>query len=87
MPPAICKAYPIAILVHGHCAIDAFLPTPLLYALHHTILAITISCRGQLVGDYVSHLLTLSRLVDFVVQTTEEYVVVSEAGVELIYDV
>jgi len=29
-PPPFCKAYPIAILFHDHCAIYALLPTPLL---------------------------------------------------------
>ena len=46
-PPPTCKAYPIAILLHAHCAIYALPPTPLLYAIHHTILVMAISCKGQ----------------------------------------
>jgi len=45
--PITCKAYPIAILVHGHCAICASPPTPLLYAIHNIILMMAISCKGQ----------------------------------------
>jgi len=45
--PPTRKAYPIAILLHARCAIYAPPPTPLLYAIHHTILVITISCIGQ----------------------------------------
>jgi len=46
-PPSTCKAYPIAILLHDHCAIYALPPTPLSYAIHHTILGMAISCKGQ----------------------------------------
>jgi len=42
-----CKAYPIAILLHDHCAIYAPPATPLLYAIHHTILVMARSCKGQ----------------------------------------
>jgi len=42
-----CKAYPIAILLHDHCAIYAVPSTPLLYAIHHTILVMAILCKGQ----------------------------------------
>jgi len=48
--PTPHSAYPIAILLHGHCAIYALPPTPLLYAIHHTILVMTVSCKGQLGG-------------------------------------
>jgi len=41
------KAYPIAILLHDHCAIYVLPPTPPFYAIHHTILAMAISCEGQ----------------------------------------
>ena len=47
-PSLTCKAYPIAILLHAHCAIYAPQPTPLLYAIHHTILVMAISCKGQI---------------------------------------
>ena len=44
----VCKAYPIAILLHDHCAIEAPPPTPpSLYAIHHTILVMAISWKGQ----------------------------------------
>ena len=46
-PPPTCKAYPIAILLHGHWAIYALLPTPVLYAVNHTILVKAISCKGH----------------------------------------
>ena len=45
--PLTCKAYPIAILLHDHCAIYAPPPTPPFYATHHTILAMAISYTGQ----------------------------------------
>jgi len=48
--PPTCKAYPIAILLHDYCAIYDPSPTPLLYAIHHTILVMTISCKGQDTG-------------------------------------
>jgi len=47
LPPATCSARTIAILLHVYCAIYDAPLTPLLYAIHHTILAITISCKGQ----------------------------------------
>jgi len=47
MPPPTCKAYPIALLLRDHCAIYARLPTSPFYAIHHTILVMAISCRGQ----------------------------------------
>jgi len=46
-PHPTCKAYPAAILLHDHCAIYAPPPTPPLYAIHHTILVMAISCKGQ----------------------------------------
>ena len=47
LPPPTYKAYPIAILLHAHCAIYAPPPTPPLYAIHYTILVLAISCKGQ----------------------------------------
>jgi len=48
LPPPTCNAWPVAILLHAlACAIYAPQPTPSLYAIYHTILAITISCEGQ----------------------------------------
>jgi len=44
------KAYLIAILLHGHCAIYAPLPTPPFYAVNHTILVMAISCKGQVIA-------------------------------------
>ena len=46
-PPTTCKAYPTALLLHDCCAIYDPPSTPLLYAIHHTILAMTILCKGQ----------------------------------------
>ena len=48
MPPPSCKAYPIAILLHDYCAIYNPPTNPLVYAIHHTILTIAISCKGQI---------------------------------------
>jgi len=45
--PPICKAYRIALLLHDDCAIHAPPPTPPVYAIHHTILVMAISCKGQ----------------------------------------
>ena len=45
--PPTCKAHPIAILMHGHCAIYASSPTPPSDAILHTILVMAISCKGQ----------------------------------------
>jgi len=46
-----CKAYPIAIQLHAHCAIYAPLtddpPHIPIYAMHHAILVMAISCKGQ----------------------------------------
>ena len=47
LPPPTCEAYPVAILLHDHCAIYALPPTLLLYAIHNTILVMAISCKGQ----------------------------------------
>ena len=47
LPPLTCKAYLIAIPLHGHCSIYAPPPTSLLYARQHTILMMAISCKGQ----------------------------------------
>jgi len=46
--PHTCKAYPIAILLHAYFAIYAPPSTLFLYAIHYTILAMAISCKGQL---------------------------------------
>jgi len=46
-PPPTCKAYPSVIRLHDHCAIHTSPRTPPLYAIHHTILAMAISCKGQ----------------------------------------
>jgi len=46
-PLPACKAYSIAILLHDHWPIYALLPTPLLYAVNHTIWVMTISRKGQ----------------------------------------
>jgi len=46
-PPHTHKAYPIVILLHNYCATYAPPLTPSVYAIHHTILVIAISCKGQ----------------------------------------
>jgi len=52
-PPPTCKAYPIAILLHDHCAIYAPPPTSPFYAIYHTIFLMTISCKSQLVSYWI----------------------------------
>ena len=47
LPPPTCIARTLAILLHVYCAIYDAPPTPLVYAIHHTILVIAISCKGQ----------------------------------------
>jgi len=46
-PPTTCIAHTIAVLLHDYCAIYDTPPTPLVYAIHHTILVMAISCKGQ----------------------------------------
>ena len=45
--PSICIAYTIAILSHDYCAIYDPHSTRLVYAIHHTILAVAIARKGQ----------------------------------------
>jgi len=51
LPPPICNARTVAIVLHDYCARYIPLPSPLLYAIHHTISAMAILCKGQ-VGLY-----------------------------------
>ena len=46
LPPPICIVRTIAILLHVYCARYDAPPTPPLYAIHRTMLEITISCKG-----------------------------------------
>jgi len=46
-PSPTCKAYAIAVLLDAHCAIYAPPPTPDFYTIHHTLLVMEISCKGQ----------------------------------------
>ena len=47
LPPPTCIARTIAMLLHVYCARYDAPPTPLFYAIHHTILVMAISCKGQ----------------------------------------
>jgi len=47
LPPSTCIARTIAILLHVYSAVYDAPPTPLLYAIHHTVLAMAISCKDQ----------------------------------------
>ena len=46
-PPPALLTISQYLLLHGYCAICDPHPTPLVYAIHHTILAVAISCKGQ----------------------------------------
>jgi len=46
--PSTCVALTVAMLLHDYCKIYDPPSTFLVYATHHTIFAITISCKGQL---------------------------------------
>ena len=50
LPPPTCIARAIAIRLHIYCAIYEAPPTPLLCAIHHTIMEMARSCNGQAVG-------------------------------------
>ena len=50
-----CIAHTIAILLHDVCAVYDPPPTPLCYAIHHTILILAISCKGQQVGSRLAY--------------------------------
>jgi len=50
LPPPTSIARTIAILLHVNSAIYDAPPNPLLYAIHHTVLAMAISCQGQIGG-------------------------------------
>jgi len=54
-PPPTCTDRTIAILLHVYCAIYDAPPTPLVYAIHHTLLVMTISCNGQPEGGGYRH--------------------------------
>jgi len=47
LPPPTCDVRTIAMLLHVYCAIYDASPTPLLYVIHHTLLVMAISCKGQ----------------------------------------
>ena len=46
-PPPICITHATAILLRDSCAIYDLPPTLPVYAIHHTILVVTVSCKGQ----------------------------------------
>jgi len=45
--PPNCDAHTAATVLHDYCAIYDTPPTPLVYAVQHTILAMAISCVGR----------------------------------------
>jgi len=49
LPPSTCIARSIAILLHVYCPIYVRRPLdpPVVYAIHHTILVMAISCKGR----------------------------------------
>jgi len=46
-PPPTCIGHTVAILLYDYWAVNHTSSTPLSYAINHTRLAITISCKGQ----------------------------------------
>ena len=48
IPPPTCIAHPGAILLHNYWTVCDFPSDHPLYGIHHTILVLTILCRGQL---------------------------------------
>jgi len=52
LAPPTCIARTIAIPLHVNCAIYDTPRTPLLYAIHHTRLVSSISCKGDTVRHY-----------------------------------
>jgi len=52
LPPSTCIAHTNAMVLHDYCAVYALPPTSRVYAIHHTILVITISCKGQHINGY-----------------------------------
>jgi len=54
--PSICIAHTVAIRLHDEYAIYDIRPPsePLVFAIHHTVLAVAISCKGELLlGRYM----------------------------------
>jgi len=48
LPSPTCIAHNSVVLLHDYCAIYDPPRPPLAYTIHHTILAMTISCKGQI---------------------------------------
>jgi len=46
----------VAIVLYDYCARYAPLPTPLVYAIHHTISVMAILCKGQRLGAITSYI-------------------------------
>ena len=57
-PAPTCNAYPFAMLLHDYWTLYKPPLTSLLYALHHSTLVITISCKGQ----YIPHTHTFTHI-------------------------
>jgi len=58
LPSPTCIAHNSAILLHDHCAIYDPPRPPLAYAIHHTILAMAISCKRQFSPPSLCHFVT-----------------------------
>jgi len=72
-PPQTCNAYPVAILLHAHCAMYAPPPTLPVYAIHHTILVMAISCKGQSLLQCTPRSYHTHQLSNRVGETTRNY--------------
>jgi len=53
LPPSTCIAGTIAILLHDYCAIYDAPRDPPVYAIHHTMLVMAISCKGQSTSESI----------------------------------
>jgi len=47
-PPPACIAHPCTILLHDHCEVYVSPSNSRLYAIDHTMLVMTVSCKGQM---------------------------------------
>jgi len=75
LPPPTCIARTIAIILHVYCTIFDPLPIPRLYAIHHTILFMAISCKAKSrVSAWSCRWLDVTRAPDCISISTRGYI-------------